>query len=227
MFCEQGMITCLEKEKLKESSIVDAKIITNNIYKIYDTIGKVVEEFEIAEKEVRKDTQGNNLQGVIIQSIFQKTTSKINLEESNSIKEAEGYEVTDDIWEEVLGKSNSEDVKPSFEYNEELLNYVGVIGSDSEFIKMILKIGEVLTLIIAIVSVIMLYASFKMTYSERAKEFGMLSAIGMNKKQKKQITRKETLILGMFRSNYRNNYRTICISNDNKYSKYIIKRLYI
>lgn len=47
-----------------------------------------------------------------------------------------------------------------------------------------------------ITSVAVIYTTFKMTYSERIKEFGMLSSIGMNKKQRKAIINKESFILG-------------------------------
>jgi len=47
-----------------------------------------------------------------------------------------------------------------------------------------------------VASIAVIYTTFKMTYSERIKEFGMLSSIGMNRKQRKSITNKESFILG-------------------------------
>ena len=47
-----------------------------------------------------------------------------------------------------------------------------------------------------IASVAVIYTTFKMTYSERIKEFGMLSSIGMSKRQRKKVINKEAFILG-------------------------------
>lgn len=225
------MITCLEKEKIEENSIVDAKIITNDIYKIYDTVGKFAEKFEIAEKKSKNDINSENTKEVLKESIFGVDISGIKTSEEIIEETAEPIIITDDmqeeIWKEILGTSNSESTNSSFTYNEELLKYAGVIENNSKFIKMSLEIGGSLILLIAVFSIVMLYTAFKMTYSERAKELGMLSAIGMNKKQRNNIVRKETLILGILRNNYRNNYRDIYISYANKYNQYIIKELYI
>ncbi len=49
--------------------------------------------------------------------------------------------------------------------------------------------------IVSFASIIVIYTTFKMTYRERIKELGMLSSIGMDKKQKERLLLKETLIL--------------------------------
>lgn len=105
------------------------------------------------------------------------------------------------------GISNSENNEPSLQFNTELLNYAGVLEIDTEFMKSAIVIGVTIILIIMFVSIVMLYTAFKMTYSERLKELGMLSSIGMDKKQKKTIIRKEAIILGIIRHNYRHTCR--------------------
>ena len=51
--------------------------------------------------------------------------------------------------------------------------------------------------IITIVSIVVIYTTFKISYFERIKEFGMLTSIGMSKKQKNKMLKKEAIILGL------------------------------
>lgn len=44
----------------------------------------------------------------------------------------------------------------------------------------------------------MLYISFKITYEERVKEFGVLASLGMNKAQRKNMLIREAIIIGTF-----------------------------
>lgn len=95
------------------------------------------------------------------------------------------------------GISNSKDTEPSIQYNVELLNYAGVLEVSTEFTKSIVSIVAVIMLIVSLVSITMLYTTYKMTYSERIREFGMLRSIGMDKKQIKLMIRKEVVLIGI------------------------------
>ena len=92
--------------------------------------------------------------------------------------------------------SNDEDNKPNLKYNTELLNYAGVLEVKTDFALTVIRFGTVVIIVIMIVSIIMLYTAFKLTYSERIKEFAMLSSIGMDKKQKKSMIKIEAKMLG-------------------------------
>ncbi len=81
-------------------------------------------------------------------------------------------------------------------YNTELLNYAGVIGENNTFTKNIVVIAIFLILLITISAIIMIYTSFKITYSERIRELGVLSSIGMDKSHRKKMILKESTILG-------------------------------
>ena len=100
------------------------------------------------------------------------------------------------------GISNNEDNKPVLEYNTELLNYVGILKVDTEFMITSVIVVGTLIIVVMFVSSVMIYTAFKITYSERTREFGMLSSIGMNTKQRKSIIKLETKILGFIRYNY-------------------------
>lgn len=90
-----------------------------------------------------------------------------------------------------------DEVSPMFEFNKEVLNYACVIDSNSEFASKIFFIGLIIVLIIMIVSIAVIYTSFEMTFNERTQEYGMLSALGMSKKQKNIMALKEAFILGI------------------------------
>ncbi len=49
--------------------------------------------------------------------------------------------------------------------------------------------------VITIASILTIYTTFKMSYQERVRELGMLSSIGMNKKQRRNMLLKETLVI--------------------------------
>lgn len=81
-------------------------------------------------------------------------------------------------------------------YNTDLLNYAGVIGENNTFTKNIVVIAIFLILLITISAIIMIYTSFKITYSERIRELGILSSIGMDKSHRKKMILEESTILG-------------------------------
>ena len=161
-------ITYLDKE-LNMNSQVNATVLTKNIQKIYQTINIVI----------------------------------ANMNHNSIIEKRDKYEgLTDEEKEkkqmlELLGVTDDKDEKSTtIEYNKELLNYECVIEADTEFIKTLLVISIASIIIIMLVSIIVIYTSFKMSCTERMNEYGMLASIGMNAKQRKNIIRKESLILG-------------------------------
>lgn len=64
------------------------------------------------------------------------------------------------------------------------------------FQKFYILFGVASILIVAISGIVVIYTSFKITFSERIKESGMLSSIGMDKSQRKDMIRKEANIVG-------------------------------
>ena len=81
-------------------------------------------------------------------------------------------------------------------YNDELLNYVGISKNNSEFAKKMNITSSSLVIFIMIISICMIYTLLKIIYQNRSRELGELQAIGMNKKQEKQMINKEGIILG-------------------------------
>lgn len=75
-----------------------------------------------------------------------------------------------------------------------IMRYVGDTNAE-EFAVDLRNIVIALISIISIASIIVIYTTFKMTYRERIKELGILSSIGMDKKQKKRLLLKEALLL--------------------------------
>lgn len=85
------------------------------------------------------------------------------------------------------------DVQKIQEEQQFLINQEDV--NAEEFAGDLRNIVIALISIISVASIIVIYTTFKMTYRERIKELGMLSSIGMDKKQKERLLLKETLIL--------------------------------
>ena len=82
-------------------------------------------------------------------------------------------------------------------YNTELLKYACITEKDSSFGKAMMIIGSFAVFIIMTVSIVVIYTSFKMTYLERIKAFGMLSSLGMSKKQRKDMIIQEIKLFGV------------------------------
>ncbi len=80
-------------------------------------------------------------------------------------------------------------------YEEPIIKYSKDVGAE-EFGGDLTKIVAGTFAVIAVTSTIVIYTSFKITYSTRIKELGMLTSIGMNKKQRRKMLFKEALIIG-------------------------------
>lgn len=71
----------------------------------------------------------------------------------------------------TYGEQREYDETPSFAINEELLKYACIKGADTGFAEKLFIIGGILVLFVIICSIALIYTAFKMTYSERIKEF--------------------------------------------------------
>lgn len=81
-------------------------------------------------------------------------------------------------------------------YNNMLLTYSGVTTDDAT-LYVLGGFCAIILLIIAIVSIFMIYDSFAVSYQERARYLGMLASVGATKKQKRASIYFEGFILGL------------------------------
>ena len=81
-------------------------------------------------------------------------------------------------------------------YNSSLLTYSG-ISTDDITPYIMVAFCAVILLIIAAVSVLMIYDSFAVSYQERSRYLGMLASVGATKKQKRASIYFEGFILGL------------------------------
>ncbi|MCI8620709.1 MAG: ABC transporter permease [Clostridia bacterium] len=131
-----------------------------------------------------------------IQKIY-KTCSKLedNLDLKLNIEENEPQISEKEMLENALNGNKNTNILPSLEYNTELLNYECVIEGNSTFSKIMITATTFVIIILGFVSVKMIKNSFNISYLARIKELGMLSSIGMNKKQRNKVIAVETNIL--------------------------------
>lgn len=98
---------------------------------------------------------------------------------------------------EALAKAaNPGNEDPEVGYNTFLLTYSGV-STEDETIVIMLAFCSVILLIIAVVSILMIYDSFAVSYQERARYLGMLASVGATKRQKRASIYFEGFILGL------------------------------
>lgn len=83
-----------------------------------------------------------------------------------------------------------------YRVNSELFNFSMIISGGGLIVSLGLFAG-ILLLVIAVVSVFMIYDSFSVSYQERAKYLGMLASVGATKRQKRMSIYFEGLILGL------------------------------
>ena len=92
---------------------------------------------------------------------------------------------------------NNETNQEKIIYNTELLNYECVMEGNSSFRNILFIIASIFIFVISLLSIVVVYTTFKISYTERIRELGMLSSIGTNKKQRRNVLLKETTILGI------------------------------
>lgn len=127
---------------------------------------------------------------------------------TNDIREI--YKTVEELVSNLELYSNNEEIEENIEYNKTLLNYSLVFddneeetsemkmiteANSEEFSTDLIKIVGIILCIIVIISVILIYTTFSITYNERTKEIGILESIGMNRKQIKNMLIKENSIL--------------------------------
>lgn len=100
------------------------------------------------------------------------------------------------IWDKMQATANAlgTDIQ-GYSYNTELFTYSGIM-KDNAILGSLVGFAGILLLIIAVVSIFMIYDSFAVSYQERAKYLGMLSSVGATKKQKRMSVYFEGFILG-------------------------------
>lgn len=100
------------------------------------------------------------------------------------------------IWDKMQATANAlgTDIQ-GYSYNTELFTFSGIM-KDNAILGSLVGFAGILLLIIAVVSIFMIYDSFAVSYQERAKYLGMLSSVGATKKQKRMSVYFEGLILG-------------------------------
>lgn len=188
-------------------------ITLNGIQKDYIVVGKMENsEFDKASMNFECkigaftyfDTYNINNDAIVdvtmitknIQKIYQ-TGNKLAKEINIDINQLKENVTEEEQLKNILNGIEINKNMPNIEYNEELLNYECVIEGNSEFAKKLLIVGGISIVILSIISILMINASFKMTYWDRIRELGMLSSIGMNKKQQNNVINAETRILGV------------------------------
>ncbi len=111
---------------------------------------------------------------------------------------------------------SEQEAEKNIKYNKTLLNYSLVSNynatevtepnvdfisitevNSQEFGMDLIKIISIIVIIIMTISIILIYTTFSMTYNERIKEIGKLSAIGMSRKQIRSMLIKENSILSI------------------------------
>lgn len=102
-----------------------------------------------------------------------------------------GYIEMDNTYDKDMSKS-----KYTFDSNKTLISLESNYFGDSSM-KVIAIVGSVVILIIMVTSVFCIRNSFKISVTERIKEFGMLSSVGTSGKQIKKSVYYEAFLLGM------------------------------
>ena len=87
-------------------------------------------------------------------------------------------------------------VNRDYRYNYDYLVYSGC-GEDNTTIMTLFGFCAIILVIIAVVSIFMIYDSFAVSYQERARYLGMLASVGATKKQKRNSIYFEGFILGL------------------------------
>lgn len=135
-----------------------------------------------------------------IQRIYDTVNSignNLNIQNNTKIKNESSKESEEEIMNNLFSGTEITNKNSELKYNTPLLNYSCVLEIDTSFAKQLVIVSGFCILIIITVSIIVIYTAFKMTYSERIKEFGMLSSVGMDKKQRRKMLIKEANLLSV------------------------------
>lgn len=122
--------------------------------------------------------------------------------DSEALKESEGtiviarYDKLDNSIYDKIKQTMKTIGFSGYKINTELFTFSLIRDGNGMIVSLGLFAG-ILLLIIAVVSVFMIYDSFAVSYQERAKYLGMLASVGATKKQKRMSIYFEGLILGL------------------------------
>lgn len=149
-----------------------------------------------ANEEIIKEDKKINITALTknITNIYKTIEDIVKDNEDIKEKPKDNGESISKIIAGIIEEENEEII--TFEYNENVLSYLGLSREDNEFSNRLNLIKLSSIIVIMIVSISVIQAAFKISYEERVKEYGMLSSIGMNKKQISKIMEIEALTLG-------------------------------
>lgn len=189
------------------------EIIINGEKKEYEIVG-FTEKLEFDERKffytefaaiTYFDKKQASDESIVDVTVLTKNIQKIydttrNLAKTFNIKEKqESDEKSEQEMLESLFKTEKtvEDKEIYLAFNTKLLEYACVVEAGTSLANKLYITSGISIFIVSVVSIAVIYTSLKMTYSERIKEYGMLSSIGMNKKQRREMITKEACILGV------------------------------
>lgn len=128
-------------------------------------------------------------------AVFAGFDSEALKESRETIVIARYDKLDNSVWDKMEQTQKSVGLS-NYGYNSELFNFSGIMKNNG----MLVSLGSfagILLLIIAVVSVFMIYDSFAVSYQERAKYLGMLASVGATKRQKRKSIYFEGLVLGL------------------------------
>ncbi len=189
-----GAITYLDQDLISEDMLVSVRILTNNVQKVCKTTRNIADDLKIYEIE-NKDRESNQDYDSVTSAFIQEFQ---NLTLQDSVVQTDSLENADNKQEKLI-------------YNEELLKYECVTEIDETFRNMLLIVGGSFVFIIFLLSTVVIYTIFSISYTERINELGTLLSIGMSKSELRKLLLKETLILGIIGIITRNFIRIITL----------------
>lgn len=180
--------------------LVCEKALNNNNYNF--SLGEkiklnvITEGGEVAEKEYLIVGYTNSKVSATDNSPLITRIDNSSFENVDSALVYVKYDKLDNnVWDKI---SNTEKAVGAAEYscNRELFTYSGIM-KDNTMLKSLGGFAGILLLIIAVVSIFMIYDSFAVSYQERARYLGMLASVGATKKQKRKSIYFEGFIFGL------------------------------
>lgn len=128
-------------------------------------------------------------------AVFSGLDSEALGESEETIVIARYDKLDNSIWDKMTQTQKSVGLQ-NYGYNYDLFAFSGIMKNNGLLVSLGLFAG-ILLLIIAVVSVFMIYDSFAVSYQERAKYLGMLASVGATKKQKRKSIYFEGFVLGL------------------------------
>lgn len=127
-------------------------------------------------------------------AVFSGLDSEALGESEETVVIARYDKLDNSIWDKMTQTQKSVGLQ-NYGYHYDLFAFSGIMKNNGLMASLGVFAG-ILLLIIAVVSVFMIYDSFAVSYQERAKYLGMLASVGATKKQKRKSIYFEGLVLG-------------------------------